>query len=136
MDVTPKAATGTAHLVGFEGELVSARIAVAPQRLEALLDALAHVPFPINPQIYHQVSGTSAALAGDSDAHPATIVEFPAYESRLPEARSTLAAFGFDPAALVVRNMLEALHDRQVSPFSAGIPHQTVIPYRQAGPLH
>ena len=32
--------------------------------------------FPINPQIYH-------------DAGPATMVEFPAYEKRLPEIRGT-----------------------------------------------
>jgi len=37
------------------------------------LDALAHLDFPINPQICH-------------DAAPATFVEFPAYEKRLQGA--------------------------------------------------
>jgi len=40
-------------LRGSEGELVSVSISVDPRDLEALLDELAHIGFPINPQIYH-----------------------------------------------------------------------------------
>lgn len=107
-------------LLGMEGELVVASVVVEPQELEELLDALAHVPFPINPQIYHQ-SG---------------VVEFPAYAQRLSEVRATLESFGFDASILRVRNMLDALHappgDSTSSP---GATPNTVLPYKQDGPV-
>jgi hypothetical protein len=107
-------------LLGLEGELVVASIVVEPQALEELLDALAHVPFPINPQIYHQ-SG---------------VVEFPAYVQRLSEVRATLESFGFDPSILRVRNMLDALHAPPGdSPSSPGAKPNTVLPYKQDGPV-
>jgi len=40
-------------LGGSEGELISVSISVDPRDLEALLESLAQVDFPINPQIYH-----------------------------------------------------------------------------------
>lgn len=83
-------------LVGSEGKLVSVSISVAPLRLEALLDALAHLDFPINPQIYH-------------DAGPATIVEFPAYEQRLPEIRGLLETCGFQSESVSATAMLESM---------------------------
>ena len=77
MSVWSTAVQATLPLLGTEGALVSVSISVEPPRLEALLDALAHLDFPINPQIYH-------------DAGPATLVDFPAYEKRLPEIRGLL----------------------------------------------
>jgi hypothetical protein len=76
------------------GELISVQLGVEPKLLEQLLDCLASVPFPINPQIYH--------------GRP-TIVEFPAYVTHLPELHSTLRAGGFDPAALRVCSMLRSI---------------------------
>ena len=40
-------------LSGSEGELVAVSVSVSPHDLEALLEGLACVDFPINPQIYH-----------------------------------------------------------------------------------
>ncbi len=81
-------------LSGSEGELVSVSITVDPRDLEGLLEALAHVDFPINPQIYHGA---------------ATIVEFPAYAGRLPQVRAALAGSGIDAAAIRVAGMLEQI---------------------------
>ena len=83
MSVWSAAVTAPLPLSGAEGALISVSIPIEPPRLESLLDALAHLDFPINPQIRHDVGG-------------ATAVEFPAYEQRLPEIRGMLKACGFD----------------------------------------
>ena len=76
----------TAALFGREGELVSLRIAVEPKFLEDLLEALASLDFPVNPQLYHR---------------PAQVtVEFPAYSARVDEVRDTLLRHGFSAASL------------------------------------
>ena len=62
-------------------ELVRVRVSTDPRRLEELLDCLAGLSFPINPQIYHGVP---------------TIVEFPAFDSILPDVQSVLLTRGFD----------------------------------------
>jgi hypothetical protein len=85
---------GAPALAGSEGELVSVSIAIEPRLLEGLLDALAELPFPVNPRISH---------------HPATIVEFPAYAGRLAEIRSLLARRGLAPESVGTRNMLEQI---------------------------
>ncbi|MDX2151707.1 MAG: hypothetical protein SFV54_13295 [Bryobacteraceae bacterium] len=79
-----------------DGELVLARIRVAPRHLEDVLEALAMLSFPINPQIYHSTG-------------PKTLVEFPAYSNRLTEVRDALTAEGFDGQALEVTSMLASL---------------------------
>jgi hypothetical protein len=79
-------------LSGNEGELVSVSVDVNPRSLEALLEALAQVTFPINPQIYHGA---------------VTTVEFPAYETRLEEVRRILKVSGFDPASVNCVSMIE-----------------------------
>jgi hypothetical protein len=91
-------APSAAAIRGSEGELVSVSISVSPRDLEALLESLAHVHFPINPQIYH---------AEDDSAR--TIVEFPAYSNGLPQVQAALAASGFDPEAIRVRGMVEQI---------------------------
>lgn len=83
-------------LGGAEGELVSVRVFVQPRLLEELLEALASVSFPVNPQIYHQPG-------------PNTLVEFPAYTGRLSEVRNVLTDWGFDPGVVIVRPMLVEL---------------------------
>lgn len=71
-----------------QGELVRLTYAVDSKQLEDLLEALASVSFPINPQLYHRPQYV--------------IVEFPAYTNTLPEVRATLASFGFAPGELKV----------------------------------
>jgi hypothetical protein len=81
-------------LNGADGELVCVRISVDPRELEEILECLAGVSFPVNPQIYHGVP---------------TIVEFPAWGGRLDELRESLRNFGFDPSAVAVQDMLGTL---------------------------
>jgi hypothetical protein len=78
-----------------QGDLVSVSVQVEPRRLEALLECLAKVSFPVNPQIYH-----------DS----VTVVEFPAYAGQLDEVRAALSLHGFDPARARYAAMLERIH--------------------------
>jgi hypothetical protein len=82
-------------LCGSEGELVAVSITVNPRDLEALLEGLAQVDFPINPQIFHSETGA--------------IVEFPAYAGGLAQVRDALAHAGFDPGAIRVTAMLEEI---------------------------
>jgi hypothetical protein len=86
--------TARTSLTSSEGALVSVAVYVESKSLEALLDALAQLEFPINPQICHG---------------PVTSVEFPAYEGRLPEVRRVLAAYGFPPDAVRVSDMLAVI---------------------------
>ena len=80
-------------LFGQEGELVTLRIAVEPRSLEDLLEALARLAFPVNPQLYHR---------------PALVtVEFPAYATRVAEVRDMLEVHGFTAASLEVSRGLE-----------------------------
>lgn len=83
-------------LFGSEGELVSVRVSIEPRLLECLLDALAHLEFPINPEIWHGAGGS-------------TEIEFPAWSSRIPELRDALARAGFDSGCAKVTGMLEEI---------------------------
>ena len=88
------AAASTA-LHGSLGELILVRVAVDWRSLEDLLETLARAPFPVNPEIQH--------------GNPATVVEFPAYESDLPEIRRLLAAAGLAECHIQAASMLSAL---------------------------
>jgi hypothetical protein len=90
----PTAAPFTPVLASSEGELVAVRISVEPRLLEDTLEALAQVPFPINPEICH--------------GWP-TIVEFPAYRSRLAELRAVLQRNGIPAQTVDVSRMLDAI---------------------------
>ena len=83
-----------ASLTGIEGELVLIRICVEARLLEDLLEALAEAPFPLNPQIYH---------------HPQTVVEFPAYSSRVEEIVKVITSRGFEEGQMRVLNLLESI---------------------------
>lgn len=96
MSVWPKANPTSLSLPSEEGALVSVSIQVAPRHLESLLEALARIDFPINPQIYH-------------DAVPGTLVEFPAYDNHLDEVYAAIRAYGFDAGCVRVTPMLEAI---------------------------
>lgn len=95
MDIWPTVAQLPSNhppLAGSEGELISIAVSVDPRRLENLLEALAQLPFPVNPQVYH----------GDPARATPTVVEFPAYSGRLEAVRRILAAHGFDSGSVRV----------------------------------
>jgi hypothetical protein len=69
-------------LFGREGELVSLTVATDPKLLEDLLDALASLDFPVNPQLYHRTTEV--------------LVEFPAYMNQVQHVRDALSRQGFD----------------------------------------
>jgi hypothetical protein len=77
----------TAHLppevalFGREGELISLSVATEPRLLEDLLEALATLDFPVNPQLYHRPTEV--------------LVEFPAYSSQVERVRDALLRQGF-----------------------------------------
>jgi hypothetical protein len=99
MSVWSGIGTTPAALFGAEGELVSVQIAIEARLLERLLDVLANLEFPINPEIRHA-------------AGPATLVEFPAWSGRLDGIRVAVARAGFEPRCLQVHSMLEEIAGR------------------------
>jgi len=98
MSVWPTSFADHPTLSGQEGELVSLRLGVEPRLLEDLLETLARLPFPVNPQIHH--------LFGDKAG---TLVEFPAYDRHLQQVRDALAGAGLSSCSLDVRSMIEEL---------------------------
>ena len=133
MNVWPEThGSGHPSLVGSEGELESVSIAVDPRLLEQLLEALAGLPFPVNPRIYHDASVVRLFQDGRRDTEPATIVEFPAYAARLAEIRDAVSARGFDPASVWAKNMLEQIHcESEAGPAPPGAPYSKLLRYRQ-----
>ena len=103
------AAVPRASLSTSEGALVSVSIHIHPQYLEALLEALARIDFPINPQIYHDAEIVTLHPDGSEEIEPTTVVEFPAYFGRLEEVHSGLGAYGFSHDAVYVTSMPEEL---------------------------
>jgi hypothetical protein len=79
-------------LFGLEGELISLCVATEPKLLEDLLEALASLDFPVNPQLYHRPAQV--------------VVEFPAYSSQIEQVRSVLARDGFDAGRIRVSRPL------------------------------
>lgn len=133
MNVWPEAAPGGRRaLVTSEGELVSVSIAVKPHLLESVLEALGGLPFPVNPQIYHEGATVRVAADGGRQAEPATVVEFPAYASRLEQIRAAIAGAGFDPSIVWARSMLDQAHtecEREAAP--PGAPYKELLRYRR-----
>jgi hypothetical protein len=111
-------------LSSSEGALISVSVTVEPRYLEDLLDALARLDFPINPQIYHDGAVRYVYADGSEVTEPITIVEFPAYAARLSEIRATLEAHDFPPHALHVTSMLDDIHsDQQQEAAPPGAPY-------------
>ncbi len=77
-----------------EGELIFLRISIEPRLLEDLLEALALLSFPINPQLYHRPARV--------------IVEFPAYSNQLEEVRAALKRQRLNPESLEISRVLAA----------------------------
>lgn len=105
-----------ATLSSEEGALVSVAIRVEPRRLEALLEALAQVAFPINPQIYHEAEiefvqphSREATEACREATEVTTLVEFPAYLARVEDVFRALQLYGFDRRDVLVTGMLQEL---------------------------
>ena len=108
MSVWPNAAPTT--LAGRDGDLVSVSIHAEPRSLELLLEALARVSFPINPEIYHDAALVYRFADGREETESTTLVEFPAYAGQLDEVRRCLQANGINPASLYVTGMWDAIH--------------------------
>jgi len=123
----PQTHSPTLH--GREGELVSVSVTVEPRDLEDLLEALAALDFPINPQIYHDAAVIYVDLGGGQREEPTTIVEFPAYAGGLPKIRSVLEASGFGSQAVSATPMLDEIHARdrtEPAPPGAGYAHRVL----------
>ncbi len=114
----------TGALCGREGALVSISIHVDPRHLESLLEALAQLNFPINPQIYHDAALVYRYPDNHEETEATTLVEFPAYEAQLDEVRAALRAYGFDAGSLHVTGMLDEIHaEYPVEPAPDGAPY-------------
>jgi hypothetical protein len=101
---------------------------VEPRLLEQLLEALADIRFPINPQIYHNATVTQVYPDGREVVEPTTIVEFPAYKGRLREVQELLTQRGFDPAAVWSKNLLDEIHSNfDPEPAQPGKPYTMVV---------
>jgi hypothetical protein len=121
MSVWLEPAPADPSLNGREGELVSVSISVNPRDLESLLESLAQVSFPINPQIYHDAAMVYRYPDQHEEAEAATLVEFPAYAGRLEEVRRSLQTYGLDPSVIQVTSMLADIHaEHPIEPAPAG----------------
>jgi hypothetical protein len=101
--------TGTPALSGSEGDLVSISVSISPRDLEELLEALATLDFPINPQIYHDAAMVYMERDGREHAEPMTIVEFPAYTRSVAKIRGVLETCGFASGAVSISPMLNRM---------------------------
>ena len=120
-------------LNGSEGALISVSVSVEPRYLEDLLEALARLQFPINPQIYHDAAVRYLYADGREEIEPTTLVDFPAYASRLPEIQKVFEAAGFSPDNLHVTSMLEEIHaDLAPEPAPAGAPYASRVIMKHA----
>jgi len=79
-------------LFGRDGELISLSIATEPRRLEELLEVLASLDFPVNPQLYHRPADV--------------LVEFPAYSRQVAQVREELVRAGFDAGSIQLSRTL------------------------------
>jgi hypothetical protein len=116
-------------LLGSEGELVSISVTVEPRDLEDLLEALAALDFPINPQIYHDAVVVYVDRDGAERVEPSTLVEFPAYGGRVEEIRTVLDAYGFRGHQVSVSAMLDEIHGSErtePAPEGAGFAYRVV----------
>lgn len=124
MSLGPQTFPDEVSLSGTEGKLVAVSISVDPRRLESLLDVLARVGFPINPQIFHDAATVYLYSNRSERIETTTLVEFPAYEERLDDVRRALDACGFPGEDMLVTGMLDDIHSAQ-----APVPAPPAAPY-------
>ena len=133
MSVWPGSVASNPSLNSSEGDLVSVSVTVEPRLLEDLLEALAQLRFPVNPQIYHDAALRCLYADGREELRPTTLVEFPAYAGRLPEIRQAMEACGFPAGSLHVAGMLDDIHaDERPEPAPAGSAYVSVVRVKQA----
>lgn len=101
-------------LNGPEGPLVSVSIDIDRRDLESLLETLANIGFPINPQIYHDACFIYWREDGSKHIETVTLVEFPAYAGQLDYLREALRAADFDPEKVAATGMLDALRSENL----------------------
>lgn len=102
--------THSSALLGAEGELVSVSVAVEPRELEDVLEALAALDFPINPDIYHDAVVVYVKRDGQQRMEPSALVEFPAYAGSLVKIRAVLDSAGFAGDRIAVSAILDEIH--------------------------
>jgi hypothetical protein len=123
MSVWSKPVSPAGVLGGSQGSLVSISISVSPQLLESLLEALAQLRFPINPQIYHDAA-IVYHFSDHQESEAATLVEFPAYSEQVGDVRQALQSSGFEPSSIRITDMLDEIHaDRLLEAAPAGAPY-------------
>ena len=59
-------------LFGLDGELVMARVLVEPRHLEELLEGLAGLDFPVNPELHHR-TGSVIVESMSRSHHPSSV---------------------------------------------------------------
>jgi hypothetical protein len=127
VSVWPIAGDSGPSLNSVEGVLISISITVDACDLEALLDSLAQLDYPINPQIYHRAAAVYRYADGKEEAKATTIVEFPAYAGWLPGIRRIVESYGFSPTCVHSAPMLDELHDDSAPhPAPEGAPYAEV----------
>lgn len=82
-------------LRGADGDLVDVKVTIPSRSLEDLLDTLARLDFPINPEIRH--------------GFPDTLVEFPAYDTHVGAIEQVVRATGILGVRIELANMLRAI---------------------------
>jgi len=123
----------SSSLEGADGELICIRITVEPRLLERLLDVLARLEFPINPQLYHDAATIYQCPDGSSMVQSATMVEFPAWTSRLPDVRAALVAAAFGEECLTVKGMLDDIRSTPgQEPAPPGAPYKSIVRSKHA----
>jgi hypothetical protein len=135
MSVWPKTPPVSPLLSTAEGALVSVSIHVQPHCLESLLESLAQVSFPINPQIYHDAALVYRYPDGRDETESITLVEFPAYEDRLDEVRRAVQSYGFEADCIQAIGMLDEIQsDLQAEAAPEGAPYvsRVRLKHRQA----
>jgi hypothetical protein len=120
-------------LEGADGELICIRITIEPRLLERLLDVLARLEFPINPQLYHDAATIYLCPDGSRLVQPATMVEFPAWTDRLPKIKDALVASAFGEECLTVKGMLDDIRSKPgQEPAPPGAPYKTIVRSKHA----
>ena len=110
----------------FDGRrsLVSVSDSCGAALLESLLEALAQVSFPINPQIYHDAALVYATPTAARRRCRSRWWNFPAYEDRLDEVSRAVQAYGFPPDCIHTVGMLDDIQsDQQKEPAPEGAPY-------------